>query len=576
MKKLLLICSLFLLGVSCGRDDELSTFKQTPFIEKTTTELTVAPESVVYDEATNQWLYKAGDPYTLANVKAAYHRLVSGKSRIETTRAQIDDLIQIGEPEITHYSLKFYPRTEAEQWKIMRIDNLQYSFYPFEYLPLTNEQVADLSVTRTSVPTLPFESRYSVTYTDLMTPEGPAEPQTIHLPTIYATWPVDNPLPIDLEYEIVEELYLPEYNGSENDSSVALLESEITPITPPWGDDPITPNPPVINNPKFKGRIMHYDDVLETNIPLQGIGISMRYGSNSVSAETDENGYFEIYDYITSIAIVTIHLYTDQFWIATYFEGATNNNSITYSESIGLADDFSYNPVIVNLPVLVEEVVLNNDAPYFETARAASFYFEGDHEIQTFIQENGLRISVCEDEGTSNSLGLFYCSYSNNNVHIEIYNYSDIYDDLTMGGAVLHELGHFTHYYERGGIFDNYNMENFIAESYACYVEDYLVRMYYAMYGKTFAPDELDQSLQYSFGTSDYTPLFIDLFDTFNQQHPNDNLSGFSHEAMRQIAQEVETWENLKEILRSYIDIYYSEYDLNTYLNYYDNWLNKN
>ncbi len=569
----MLICALFLLGMACNQETELVIVEQESPTNKVSTEITIAPGSVVQDELTGQLLYEAGDPYTLANVKEAYMRIVAGKSRHEVTRAQIDDLIEIGEPEATHYSLKFYPRSETEQWRIMRIEGLQYSFYPFEYLPLTDEQVESLEVSRSSVPTLPFECRYSVTYTDLMTTEGPAEPQTIHLPTIYATWPVETPLPTDLEYEIVEELYLPKYTGSESDPSVALLESEIIPITPPWGDDPVWP--PVINLPRFKGRIMHYDDILGIEVPLHGAGVNMRYGSNSVSAQTDENGYFIIYENITSIAVASIYLSNNKFWITTLFEGATDENSVTYSEVIGLANDFPYGITAVGLPTTTI-VTLSSDIPYFETMRATQFYFEGNHELQAVTQENGLRISISEYEDPNDNFGLFYVSYSSNRAHIKIYKFPNSYNDLTIIASVLHELGHFTHYYERGGTFDNFDIDNFIVESFACYVADYLVRKYYEIHNTTFAPDELDQSLQYSFGTSDYTPLFIDLFDTFNQRHPIDNLSGFTHEAMRQIAQEAETWAELKTILRSYIGLYYTEYDLETYLSYYDNWLNKN
>lgn len=582
MKKQIFICSLFLFGMACSNYEDLTTPEQSLRIENETTEQTIALENVVFDEATGQWLYLAGDPYKLENVKQAYNRIISGESRFKTTRSQIDELIEIGEPEITHYSLKFYPRTEAEQWRIMRIDGLQYSFYPFEYMPLTDEQVQTLSLTRSSTQTLPFESRYSVTYSNLETSEGPIESRTIHLPTIYATWPVENSLPLDLEFEIVEELYLPEYTGSESDSSVALLESEIIPITPPWEDDPIIPFPPVINSPKFKGRVLHYDSKLEQEVPIAGMSIVMRYGSNSVSATTDENGYFEIYDAITSIASTSIYLSSDYYWITIVSADSSNENTVTYTEPIGLANDFKFD--FLSNQAITSVTLNNDDYPYFETAVASNFYFNGDHELLQAIEEDGLRIAIMEYYYGADS-GQFIPT-SDNHSYIAIYNITYIVNDnyAHMMGTIFHELGHYAHFHEKNGIRnDMINIDLFIAESYASYAGDYLTRLYYSNYDLTFSPTYLFESRQDWHGITsladDYTPLFVDLFDTYNQSqstmfnYPNDNLSGFSHEAMHQIAQDIDTWDELKAALRSYIGIYYTAEDINNYIAYYDSWI---
>ena len=562
----MLICALFLLGMACNQETELVTAEQESPTNKVSTEITIAPGSVVQDELTGQLLYEADDPYTLANVKEAYMRIVAGKSRHEVTRAQIDDLIEIGEPEATHYSLKFYPRSETEQWRIMRIEGLQYSFYPFEYLPLTDEQVESLEISRSSVSTLPFECRYSVTYTDLMTTEGPAEPQTIHLPTIYATWPVETPLPTDLEYEIVEELYLPKYTGSESDASVALLESEIIPITPPWGDDPVWP--PGINLPRFKGRIMHYDAELERYIPLGGASITMRYGSNMVGAVTDSDGYFVIYDYITSIATTWLDLNNNY-----YFVSSAANISAPYGEIIGLADDFPYAIELDQAPTTTC-ISLTNSLPFYETASATYFYFYGDHELDPKYQEGGLRLSVLDFSSGTGNAGECYYPTTNTPAYINIYDY---YTKADIIGTIFHELGHFTHCYERAGMYyDMQTIEKFIRESFASYVGYYMACQYYREHFHFLSSKDLNQGRQYWAGGSNYTPLFVDLFDTYNQhtseysRYPNDNLSGFSHEAMQLIAQEVETWGDCKTNLRSYIGVYYTAEDLNIYLAYYD------
>ncbi len=154
--------------------------------------------------------------------------------------------------------------------------------------------------------------------------------------------------------------------------------------------------------------------------------------------------------------------------------------------------------------------------------------------------------------------------------------------DAAYISAFYHELGHFYHYCERGASVFN-EIQRFIKESFASYAGDYLGRNYYAQYGKTFPENSSDmyQGWQGWMIEDDdlhihYTPLFVDLFDNYNQnisysdRCPSDVISNFSHEAMLRIARDCYDWTSCKQILQSYVGEFYTQSELNTNLSDYN------
>ncbi len=208
----------------------------------------------VWHEDTEQWLRPQNDPFRLENMQMAYDNLVTGKNKIpfvETldwnrpadggngkegnnsgNRHKIPGALRAGvTPNVaaefanvaknpkklkaTHRVLKVWPRTEEDVEKLEGDLELDVRTTPIDYVAVTGGD-AELLKTRMGFGThvsgdkvLPSEVRYSVTYTDMMTTEGPAEPKTVWMPVYYIVWPVGKPYPASMEWEVLWEVFLP-------------------------------------------------------------------------------------------------------------------------------------------------------------------------------------------------------------------------------------------------------------------------------------------------------------------------------------------------------------------------------
>ncbi len=85
-----------------------------------------------------------------------------------------------GQP--THYALKIYPKTEAEQREIEMMKDVQVAYIPFDYVQLTQQEVEQVAHTRSAATTFAERSPYTVTYDNVeSTDGGPTGPQTYPL-----------------------------------------------------------------------------------------------------------------------------------------------------------------------------------------------------------------------------------------------------------------------------------------------------------------------------------------------------------------------------------------------------------
>jgi len=486
MKRILLFYSLFLLGMACSQDDSLTaTVDPSPVVSQITKEK-ISLHDVAFQESTGYWLHKKGDPYTLANFRRVYNDILAGKYK-ELTRAEIGAVSETEELSATHYSVKFFPKTEAEQWMLERMEDINISYYPFEYRLLSEEQVEELDVTRSAVNTLPDETRYTVTYDDLRTVEGPVSPQTFKLPVIYAAWPVNKPFPANMDYEIVEELYIPDYSDESNVDSKVNTILETRSFFPPN----IIINPgDTITRPTLtlRGQLMNYDSTLMRAVPLTGVKVVLRSGSSSWNAQTNSEGYFSI------TAAVHLNSASVECWLQNPNWRVILRSSSTDPHILSMGDAIAHWSVIEDL-VPVWTLKGNRNWPLYLVARAIDYYYRGyfnqTHEIPGWTYNDmGLKIYVpCIPDEDNNYAGLFYPSQNGAPAYIKIYNMEA--SDAAYISALYHELGHFYHYCERGASVFN-QMRTFIIESFASYVGDYLGRNYYEQYNKTFPAKSSD------------------------------------------------------------------------------------
>lgn len=546
----------------------------------------IAPQSekLFFHKKTNRYIYERGDPYTLKNVRKAYAWLCKHLAQQEKTRAELEIALSNGEPQATHYHMKFYPRNEGEQWRIELMEDIAVSYIPFDYTEATEEQIENAEITRSEIQEFEEETRYSVTYNNVTSAEGAVIPSvTYEMPVLYVVWPLEKELPADLEYEIIEELYIPNTATAENAEFEEMLETAaiiISPgITPPEvPDEPIL----IVDTYSIYGKILAFDSKMGTYIPVPGLTIRSANGSRVWETTTDENGDFTLTTIMGSIYSV---FFKNSKWKITEINSTTP-----------IIQAFSH--VIINT-TRRQEFSFDQETRYFEATRALYYFYHGDHPIYPWsYNENGgnIRIEMSNEEKLTyinsknevdSAWGLFWAPYQDNYAYIQVANHTQ-YDDSYLIGTLLHEMGHFCHFKERGGTSEvSQAVDTLIEESYASYIGWSLVTRYYYTLGciSDYLKERVSvQHRQYWDATdysSPYSPLFIDLFDTYNQSivsstYINENLSGFSHEVMREIAKECTTWESCRSKLLEYVDIYYTSAQIIPYLAVYDNWdLNK-
>lgn len=150
-----------------------------------TTSRTKSLDDAVYHESTKSWIVPQKDPYTLANFQKAYDNLASNSSTQSLSRAQTAEFTATPQLEATHYSLKIFPKNEKEQWKIELMEDVKVAYTPFDYIQLPEADVQRLASTRSAAKTYPDKNRFTVTYDDMETTEGPAEAVTLTMPVLY-------------------------------------------------------------------------------------------------------------------------------------------------------------------------------------------------------------------------------------------------------------------------------------------------------------------------------------------------------------------------------------------------------
>lgn len=137
------ICSLSIGLWSCSNFSEDNELAQ-PTEQPDETQQGIMEEEVVFHEGTESWIRHRNDPYTLENFQRAYDNLASGRSALSLTRSQTAEFSGTKQLTATHYSLKIYPKSEKEQWKIALMEDVQVSYVPLDYVQLSEEEIEAL------------------------------------------------------------------------------------------------------------------------------------------------------------------------------------------------------------------------------------------------------------------------------------------------------------------------------------------------------------------------------------------------------------------------------------------------
>ncbi len=407
-------------------------------------------------------------------------------------------------------------------------DSFSPSHFYVEFSPKTKEQydaVRDcFMVTNFSADAIPaesFGSDYICSSAELGTPD-----------VLYAKVPAMIDLPDSIEHRVLHSVYDPYCVVDDNlageivDRAYEIAAADIAK----------TASVPVKWLPS--GTVYVWDDMIKDMIPLEGVNIYLTTSNpgESTVCRTDENGYFRSDRFFYDAVTYSIP-WQDEQWVEKVT--AMNGDFIITTQT--------------NKPWDV--VIDKNKSAYTKLYylatihRAAYYYWYKAPELLGFTApkfDRQLRI-VCHDDNFSSeydAVGLFWPSDRGVNLpDVEIW----CKNQSTPGiiGISFHELGHAAHCSAVGYSYF-WRVKNIIKESWATFTKWLLTDAFYAEYAKDLHtvynwcddyscyrfiyPDYLNKQ-NWSFRTSTtidlYSPLFIDIYDNFDQRFWFKTVRGF-------------------------------------------------
>jgi hypothetical protein len=518
-----------------------------------------ALDRAVYNEVVDAWMIPQNDPYTLENFQAAYDKLSAGKSAQSLSKAQAGEFAAAKKLAPTHLALKIYPRSEEEQWKVEMMEDVSVAYIPFDWVQLPEEEAEKLpqakdwfqarakaagTTTVVGKPAAAFifaeKSPYTVTYdyTDV-TDGGPTGPVTYQLPILYTVWPIDKPLPDDLEYVVDYEVFLPRA-ASESFEEDALLILVNEAVAATYGTAPLlSRNDPLPLEFEIIGDVSTFDNTLGINVPMANLRVRYQSGSYIGLVHTDRNGHFWMTPYwYGSPSLAFVYQDPQARWKIT-----TGGSTVPYSVPVDInwSNGFSHKQHTLTSSAYQEN----------EIHRAVNYFYNVQNTFPKPPATASLGIYAHSSNGRANYSNPYY-SLEGGNI-IESYHVINMFNtgssDYSIIGTALHEIGHFFH--DANNLSHYSATDGFLRESFACYAGWYLAQRYYESIGWTNPggnpPIGSGHSRQWWYKTNGsyttpwgrkvyngwYSPLFVDLTDDFNQKeshagwtYPDDQIKG--------------------------------------------------
>jgi hypothetical protein len=411
------------------------------------------------------------------------------------------------------------PKTGSFARTIADLDIRTTTLY-IRYRPLNYEQYDNLQNTSPS-------ELYSYPLDYEMIIEG----DYYHDPTVppdqptwqYTAIEVGQPIPLNVTYEILDELYLPEdgYEISENGQIFEVwqpvvyeLEDEALRLTGN-GYDRITELARTQGGSwRPSGRIMLFDDVLNANMPVVGAKVNARRWFTTHTGITDANGNFSVDGTFRRPANYSIKWERDDWdirsgtWGQAYFNGPKKEGSWDLVISSGASRMYAIVHAALNDYYHGNRLGLKSPPKNsFFKAKIKVAVFEKDKETdQGFVlgrhQKDWRLITLIP--------------------RLWIWDAARPCDEIY--GTTIHELAHASHWELRKNNWSDNNTEEKVKESWARGVQWALTRLRYPNYpgGLTNRPS--------------YTQVVVDMIDgpsatdqNFGSERLNeDNVSGYT------------------------------------------------
>jgi hypothetical protein len=436
------------------------------------------------------------DPYHFEIMQKAYD-IVKSKGEF----LPIDKLTP------THIYMRFLPKNE-DQWQILKTDtNLILYDFPLHY------EIVE----------------HGLYYHD---PELPEDAITWQ----YSVIPVNYEYPTSIPHEILYKAYIPDLDIE--DEKLRIFNENLTDeayklagVTDEDGNDGEKAKMQKASKWNPSGTITVYDDVLKRQIPLQQAEVHARYGVHIERVLTNDNGYFSTssFRYKVNYSIK---------WKRGKYD--IRNGGLLQAWYNGPKQKSAWN---LNIQKGGKSIM------YATMHRAAYKAFYGDNLniYRPTLSMRKTKLCYIDKYGT----GVFW-----GNMGLGILPDIKIWGKNASGnyrtteiifGTTTHELGHQSHYQYMGNI-QYWQTSKLIYESWAQAVEWALTNDEYKKLWLKYGGDagrnynhnvgtggEGGQRWTKSMSNWEYSPIFIDLIDDYNQQirendtdFPNDNVTGYT------------------------------------------------
>lgn len=526
MKKRLFFLAGIIVLTSC--ENELSIEVSQPEMDIDV----VLQDDFVPNEEAIQLGEQLENPYSLDNMRKAF-AMLSSETR---SGLSVDDITP------THLYIKFKP-ADADELDALLWENDDIDFYTYP---------------------LDYECSSGSYYRD---PDLPNDVPTYH----YASIPIGRQIPNECKYEVLEELYIPdestEYTRTLAPTFINALVKQAFEITGnEYTADAIATRGDGNTRASYtySGTIRAWDDFLGQCIPVPGVVMKCTRWFTTVKAITNANGVYTMTRESTNKYKYAIYWERDNKYdirAGDWDQAVTGGPEQTSGWSIDMKKEDGYRRAV----------------NYAAINRAAYRYFFGNTgglERLSTPDTGDLKICYIHDEPHEEGWLGYFDSTISFEITGDIWIYSKNGDGYWQStdrilSTSAHEMGHANQCFSMQTI--NYiDVDKFIKESWASFVQAYLSYLEYGERGKynlnnfsfedyctTYGVENnLKGTLRWpTYGQLDYSCMFIDLFDDFNQysnwstQMPNDIITGYS-----------------PSILNSLINQCYDLYDVRIYL----------